>query len=355
MALNKKTHAIRRFLLKQVLYIPLNVVSTTADCFGLTRQAVNRHLRTLIDEGFVGFKGNTRSRRYHLIWEKKACKEFDLSGLQEDLVWRNFVLSEFGDLSDNHRELWEYSTTEMVNNAIDHSEGSKIKVCLYNQPVAWALVIEDDGIGIFRKIQKACELEDERHAILELAKGKFTTDPKNHSGEGIFFTSRCFDRFDIFSGTVDFNHIADGLDESWVFEIPSPKTGTQVVMMLDNEATRTVTEIFNQFADSNDDYAFSKTVIPVNLVRHGKENLISRSQAKRLMARVEQFRTVVLDFSGIDTIGQAFSDEVFRVFVSKHPDIEVIPARAGIGVRRMIRRARARLKSDAETNAVTRK
>jgi len=39
-----------------------------------------------------------------------------------------------------------------------------------------------------------------------LAKGKLTTDPKRHSGEGIFFSSRMFDEFDILSGGV-FSHI----------------------------------------------------------------------------------------------------------------------------------------------------
>ena len=57
-------------------------------------------------------------------------------------------------------------------------------------------------MGIFKKIQKALDLLDERHAILELAKGKLTTDPKHHTGEGIFFTSRMFDEFTILSGGV---------------------------------------------------------------------------------------------------------------------------------------------------------
>ena len=66
--------------------------------------------------------------------------------------------------------------------------------------------VSDDGIGIFLKIQQALNLLDTREAILELAKGKLTTAPDHHSGEGIFFTSRVMDAFDIQSGALHFHH-----------------------------------------------------------------------------------------------------------------------------------------------------
>jgi hypothetical protein len=69
----------------------------------------------------------------------------------------------------------------------------------------------------------------------------------------------------------------------------------------------------------------SETVVPVNLARYGNENLISRSQAKRLLARLELFKTVLFDFSNVPTIGQAFADEIFRVFAASHPEIELVP------------------------------
>ena len=74
--------------------------------------------------------------------------------------------------------------------------------------------------------------------------------------------------------------------------------------------------------------------------------MVSRSQAKRLMSRVEQFRIVVLDFHEINKIDQAFADEIFRVFVTRHPDTDVVPARANVNIRRMIRRARAAMNSN---------
>lgn len=73
----------------------------------------------------------------------------------------------------------------------------------------------------------------------------------------------------------------------------------------------------------------------------GGTDLITRSQAKRLMQRVERFRTVMLDFSGVAGIGQAFANEVFRVFANAHPDVELVPVHTVPAVQQMIRRAEA--------------
>lgn len=66
---------------------------------------------------------------------------------------------------------------------------------------------------------------------------------------------------------------------------------------------------------------------------------ITRSQAKRLLQRVDRFKTVVLDFAGVASIGQAFADEVFRVFANTHPDVELVAMHATAQVQQMIRRA----------------
>lgn len=99
--------------------------------------------------------------------------------------------------------------------------------------------------------------------------------------------------------------------------------------------------MFDEFSSGPDEYAFAKTVVPVRLAQVGDENLISRSQAKRLLQRVDRFRHVVLDFRDVTTIGQAFADEIFRVFAHVHPEVQLVPAHAVPEVRQMIRRAEA--------------
>jgi hypothetical protein len=193
-------------------------------------------------------------------------------------------------------------------------------------------------VGIFRKIQSALGLLDERHAVLELAKGKLTTDPSNHTGEGIFFSSRMFDRFVIMSGGVHFSHDF-GNEEDWILENPQPGTGTTVYMRLSNHTARTTTSVFRQYT-SGEELAFSKTVVPVRLAQYGDDKLVSRSQAKRLLDRVDRFRTVILDFEAVNSIGQTFADEIFRVFQNRHPEIELVPIHANTDVQQMIVRAR---------------
>ena len=102
--------------------------------------------------------------------------------------------------------------------------------------------------------------------------------------------------------------------------------------------TRTAKGIFDDFT-VDDDYGFTKTIVPVRLAQYGDEKLISRSQAKRLLVRIDCFKAVIFDFDKVNSIGQAFADEVFRVFKNKNPNISIIPVKANQGVMQMIHRA----------------
>jgi hypothetical protein len=233
----------------------------------------------------------------------------------------------------------------MFNNALEHSGASLITVEFRKNAASTEILIADNGVGIFKKIQAALELLDERHSVLELAKGKLTTDPKNHSGEGIFFSSRMFDDFNIFSGSVFFSHEFNK-KEDWILQLSDTAGGTRVAMKLHNHTARTTKKIFDKFT-TGDDYGFTKTVVPVKLTQYGDDNLVSRSQAKRLLARIEKFKVVILDFSEVASIGQAFADEVFRVFARRHPEIEITPIKTTAEVKRMIARAKSHDSEDA--------
>lgn len=336
---------VRRFILERVDKHQRDIGRVTALHFGITRQAVNKHLRRLVTENAVVESGQTRSRTYRLATLAEWDQAYELAPkLTEDAVWRNDVARALGPMPDNVVGIWQYGFTEMFNNAIDHSGGTEIYVHVRKTAIDTQIAVLDNGVGIFRKIQRELNLLDERHAILELAKGKLTTDPRNHSGEGIFFSSRMFDGFEILSGGVYFRHkYGDPFD--WVSETERLNSGTSVWMELNNHTARTTRKIFDQYS-TDDNYGFTKTVVPVALARYGNENLISRSQAKRLLARVELFKTVLFDFTGVPSIGQAFADEIFRVFQGKHPDIEITPVHANAEVKRMIDRAKSGADAD---------
>ncbi|MCD4748750.1 MAG: DUF4325 domain-containing protein [Thermoanaerobaculales bacterium] len=297
-------------------------------------------MRWLIDQGWVEAKGNTRQRTYHLVTLDSRSFRKALEGLEEDRFWQEVSAVLPPDLPENVRDIWQYGFTEMVNNAIDHSEGTEVSVDVGYTAASITMWITDDGVGIFKKIQRELGLADERHAILELAKGKLTTDPDNHTGEGIFFASRMFDDYRIFSGEVVYSHQSVN-EEDWVMEMDSGLTGTHVRMSLFNATKRTSEKVFDEYASEDGDYGFTKTVVPVRLLKHGPEKLVSRSQAKRLLARFDRFRTVILDFEGINEIGQAFADEVFRVFPGHHPDVQIVPIKMCPRVQKMYRRTQS--------------
>lgn len=329
---------IRKFILQNVDGHPTDICRMAAEHFGITRQAINVQLQKLTHEGSLKVRGKTNNKSYKLAPIVRWSRMYEITeSLEEHVVWREDIQPALGELPDNVRNIWQYGFTEMFNNVRDHSDGSLVTVRIEKTAVYTEMGIFDNGVGIFRKIQTALKLSDERHAVFELAKGKLTTDPNNHSGEGIFFTSRMFDQFNILSAGVYFSHDF-GEVEDWIMERENPEQArTSVWMKLNNHTARTQRKIFDMYT-SPDTYGFTKTVVPVKMAQYGDEQLVSRSQAKRVLARVDRFKVVVLNFEGVTTIGQGFADEIFRVFKRQHPETEINYVRANSEVKRMIMR-----------------
>ncbi len=337
----QKTKEIQDFILENVEENPQDIASLAAGEFNISRQAIFRYTQKLESRKMLISEGNTRNKKYGLALLKDLSWEFPLEGLEEDKVWRKNIRPHIADLPKNILDIFDYGVTEMINNAIDHSEGDTLTLSLQRTAI-WATVrIEDNGIGIFNKIQRDLDLDDPRHAVLELSKGKLTTDPTRHTGEGIFFTSRMFDLYSIRSGMLHLAHIgkkdsAEGRD--WLLEEENLHHGTAIRLKIHLNSSRILKDVFDHYA-TPDEYGFDKTKVPVFLATYGDENLISRSQAKRLLARFEKFKEIILDFKNVDMIGQAFADEIFRVFQSAHPTIKFHPVNTNEQVQRMIQRA----------------
>jgi DNA-binding transcriptional ArsR family regulator len=328
---------IKQFILANIESLPEDIAKVTAEKFGITRQAVHRHLTALVKAGQVDATGQTRRKRYAL---KVTTMENLVSFAEkrgEDVTWRVLVEPELAGLEVNVLGICQYGFTEMLNNAIEHSEGTHALVKLERTAQSVSLSIFDNGVGIFEKIKSSFHLDDYRHAILELAKGKLTTDPKRHSGEGIFFTSRVFDDFSIAANRYLFLH-HNRLEGDWLVESEEISgEGTLIKMKIALNSPRTLKSVFDRYADPElDDYGFSRTHVPLVLAQYGPELLMSRSQAKRILVRFERFKEVFLDFSGIESIGQAFADEIFRVYTSEHPEMKFTVVNANDDVLHMI-------------------
>jgi hypothetical protein len=326
---------IRRSALELIVADGHRVGTRLAQAVGISRQAANGYLQAMMREGLVDAEGTTRARYYTLKVLAEVERRYPRVGLQEDLVWRELIAPAVAGLPENVRRVWYYVSTEMINNAIDHSGAPEVLVEVRRDALSTEVLVADEGEGIFLKIQRALGLHDPRESILELAKGKLTTAPEHHSGEGIFFTSRALDCFEIESHRLRFIHGQRGDDA--IIQRDEDTPGTRVRMRLANDSPRVMREVFDAYSDP-EEYTFDKTVVPLHLAQYEGETLVSRSQAKRVAHRFERFKRVELDFSGVSEIGQAFADELFRVFARAHPEIRIVPINTGPAVARMIRR-----------------
>lgn len=332
---------VRAFLLNAINRGHADVVARTAEKFDISRQAVHAHIKKLEAAEAINVQRDGRRLSCTLRSDQAFASSYVLdSHLDEGDVWERDIRPLLENLPGNVLNIWHHGFTEMFNNALDHSQGTTITVRVRKSAVTTQIVIEDDGVGIFHKIQQELKLVDPRLAIFELSKGKLTTDPSRHSGEGIFFTSRMMEHFSIRSQKLVFLHDhaepLDILDDRLGIQV----TGTQVIMELRNHTARTTKKVFDEFTTDKEEYAFDKTIVPMRLAVLGTDQLVSRSQAKRTLARIEKFKYVVLDFKGVSEIGQAFSDEIFRVYAKTHPEIIIAPMNESKAIAAMINRAR---------------
>ena len=335
--MESRAEKIRAFILKSITNHPKDIVSVTADKFSVTRTTVHRHLNRLAKDGKVLKTGTTNRVVYSLSSSRDKVIDVRIERkLEEHKIWQK-LQQDFLPLEKNIFDICEYGFTEIFNNAIDHSEGRYIRVVTLWSTDAVTLRIIDDGVGIFKKIKQALSLADERESVFQLSKGKLTTDPKGHTGEGIFFTSRAFDKFSILANGLFYSK--RNVEDDWFLETRKDKRdiGTVVSMEIGFDTNRSLKQIFDSYANP-ETFKFDKTHIWVGLSKLEEESYISRSQAKRLLFGLEKFREVILDFKDVTTVGQGFVDEVFRIFKDRHPNVKIEFVNANEDVKFMILR-----------------
>jgi len=338
---------VKALILKQIKKKNSIDSDTIARICNISRQAAHQHLRELVKSQKLLKIGKTRGS-YYILFSRKEAKR--LIGkeekykarlrnkkLQEDYVYDKVVyaLPSLRKLQKNAQDIVRYAFTEMLNNAIEHSGSAYIDILFAMDSDMVSFNVVDKGIGIFRHIQKKFKLIDEYEALTEILKGKRTTMPSKHTGEGIFFTSKAADVFKIESGKITMS-IDNKADDIYTGEIRYRK-GTKVSFQINKKTRKDISTIFAQYSDS--DYKFDKTKVIVKLY-HKDVEYTSRSQARRLIMGLDKFKAVVLDFYQVKTIGQAFTDEIFRVFKMNNPGVVLEPINCCKAVEFMIRRVR---------------
>ena len=310
----------------------------------VSRQQANNVINQLVKEGRLIRVGKPPRIAYlapghHKLAQAGFTRTFRNQGLKEHEILEE-VKKELGSISqlpENIKSIFDYAFSEMLNNAIEHSKSKQIKIDVGREKDSLIFVIEDFGIGVFKNIMKKKKLSSPLEAIQDLLKGKMTTQPQAHSGEGIFFTSRVADLFILES--FDYRLRRDNIvDDIFVEKIdPAVTKGTKVIFRINQSGTKHLSDVFKEYQTGNTELGFDKTEIKVKLYTMGTI-YVSRSQARRILSGLDQFESIIMDFEKVPTIGQAFADEIFRVFKSKYPQKTVIPVNANEAVQFMIDR-----------------
>ncbi len=325
--------AVRDYIAKH----PAATGPELAQHLGISRQAVSLHLRKLIATGDIFKTGSTRAARYFpgdaAPQPHRFKRELALAGLDEAQVYEQLAITlNLSRLAENVEAIVHYAFTEMLNNAIDHSMAERCSIEVLVDAARICFNIKDGGIGAFHSIAEKFALADEHAAMIELIKGKTTTMPSAHSGEGIFFVSRAADRFVLRSHRLQIEWDRER-DDMFVSN-PRFIEGTLVQFELLKDSRTRLEDIFGEFAPEEYDFRFEKTRVLVKLLR---PDYVSRSEAKRLLHNLDKFSEIELDMREVKQVGQGFVDEVFRVFTAAHPAIIIRVTKASAAVNAMIR------------------
>lgn len=307
---------------------------------GLTRRSAHALLARLVATQWLVREGTLRKPRWRPGVLKQVVQRYALQGLQEDIPWqRDFA--PFFDLPPNVARIAQHAFGELVNNAIDHSGGSQVTVSLRQTAMHLQLLVSDDGRGVFDCIQHSFDIADPAVAMLELSKGKLTSQPDRHSGRGLYFSSRLADVFDLHANARAFQY--RGWDtRRWYAGRPMPRQGTSVYFAIALDSPRTLDGVLRAASADGAGYAFETTQVPLRLLADGPNvGLESRAQARRVASRLARFRRAELDFHGLDDVGHGFADELFRVFARECPSVELVPVSMAPRVAAMLQAVRA--------------
>ena len=331
-SLNRKNEIIS-YIFEKISNTSTSLVQDTCSSFNINKTTVYGYLNALMEDKKIKRigRGNYSLTTENYLY-KLSRRDGDLDSDAE--AFTKFMKKHISHLPANIREIWEYSFSEMINNVMDHSGCETAIVYITQSFLKTDVYILDDGIGIFKKIKDYFDFPSLDDAICELFKGKLTTDSKNHSGEGIFFTSKIMDEFLIVSDEKFFainKYDNDMIIETLAKTPETPKRGTGVFMSLSNTTHKIAREVFDAFSDV--DGGFKKTIIPMRNIYDTSP--ISRSQARRICNRLTRFEEVILDFKDVEWMGQGFAHQLFVVFSRANPDIKITPVNMNEAVSKM--------------------
>lgn len=291
----------------------------------VSQRSARRTLARLVELNWLVREGSARRPEWRPGLLRQVVQRYELAGLEEDLPW-SLDFAPYFVLSPTLLRLVQQAFCELLNNAIGHSGGSHVTVSLRQTASQVQLLVSDNGVGLFERIAQTFSIASPALAMLELSKGKLTSQPDRHTGEGLFFTSRLADVFDLHANDAAFQQRAWD-ERGWHPQRALRHAGTSVYAAFALDTPRTLDGVRRAYSVGADPFGvdFSRTTVPLRLITSTIEGLESRAQARRVCARLGEFRRAEIDFGGVASVGHAFADELFRVFGPAQRSLELVP------------------------------
>ena len=155
----------------------------------MSRSTMRGWLRQLMDEGWITREAQIASG---LPPGAVARREpgYDLASLDEQTRGARFcsllrICRPISGVWPTTRSP-SCSTTRSIT-----AGGSRVSISMRQNRTHLHLLIRDDGCGVFARIQEAFAIDTPQQALLELSKGKLTSQPEFHTGRGCFSPHAC--------------------------------------------------------------------------------------------------------------------------------------------------------------------
>ena len=296
---------------------------------GISRRSAQHALARLVAQRWLVLEGSRRRPLHRPGLQRQVVRRYALAALDEDTPWRHDFAPYFALPAPVHLMV-QHAFCELLNNAIEHSDGTHVTVSLRQTASHVQLLVSDDGCGLFDRIARSFAIDDPALAMLELSKGKLTSRPRGHTGQGLFFASRLADVFDLYANHVAFEHRGWD-DRAWGDRAwrAQPRVlrhaGTSAYASFALDTPRTLESVRKAHSLNGQGLGFERTRVPLRLIASCQAGLESRAQARRVAARLNEFRHVELDFDGVPDVGHAFADELFRVLPGAAPALALVP------------------------------
>jgi DNA-binding transcriptional ArsR family regulator len=226
-----QTESIRGFILDCVADGPRSVARQVAQAYGISRQAANRHLDSLVEAGVLEQGGYTRSKEYRLRRTSLLNREIRVTPvLNPDRLWDDHVAPVLSDDRPAVRHLCRSAFGEVIRNVIAHAQAGWITVLFATTARHIDVTITDDGQGIFNRLARRVGVAGARECaelMLRHANARSTDFPASR----LALLGRNFESFVISSAGASVGF--DAGQNAWSLrDEATPATGTRIAMRL---------------------------------------------------------------------------------------------------------------------------